>query len=132
MVVCVTSGKDFEKLLILLTSVTPFPDCALVSKNSNSVFSVTWKNETKKINTLAIHIYKIRYNIKWFGNLQIQCKISNILNKFDLTDFPLELSMTLSSSASTLLPTRTLQTSGEAFCKESIHERWGGPLVYVR
>ena len=40
------------------------------------------------------------------------------MKKTSPTDLPLSVSMTLSSSQSILLPTSTLQTSGDAFWKE--------------
>lgn len=59
----------------------------------------------------------IALNSLWLQNCSLILLFNN-MKKTSPTDLPLSVSMTLSSSQSILLPTSTLQTSGDAFWKE--------------
>lgn len=64
------------------------------------------------------------YASKWIAlnSLWLQ-NCSLFMKKTSPTDLPLSVSMTLSSSQSILLPTRTLQTSGDAFWEEKKNKK---------
>lgn len=125
--------QNFSKSLQRLTKQVPTFYISLNERpfsSKLSLFNISW---TRTLPTnVAAEGYVIKTLKQWRG---LTCKMyaslkslwlqhcSLIMKKTSPTDLPLSVSMTLSSSQSILLPTRTLQTSGDAFWKEKKNKK---------